>query len=800
MSIFSRRSAEVAQPLGGTVLSLSRLLGHQAYDTDPIRTDADALKAYSGWVYACVSTISQDVRSSTWNVWQKAGTGREDWKALEEGQVPDVLARPNSSQTFADLLELTQVHLDLAGRAFWHLVTAGPGGRVVGIQPLNPDWVSKAVYNDARTQLTGWEIAVGGSGRRTLPAEDVILFRYPDPVDPVGGMSPIRAVAMSADMDTYSRAYAASHLRNHAQPTGILTTESELTRDQASTLAEAWKDSHQGTNNIQVLGKGAQYQPLSSTIRDLAYLELSRVSRDQILAAYHVPASKLGLVEDSSRANGEESDRTYSALCLGPRLRRYHEPITQRVLPRLGLDSSRFCFEFDPVEVADKTFERDAAQAAFQAGAITLDEYRDRIGFGPDPNGRGAVYFVPLGFSVVEEPDSSSLAVSSDSLEEDSAVLQDAARGEAGLGDSVAPDLVLNGAQVASLVSVVEAMMAGTLPYPSALEIVQSAFGMSEEKARRILGPETNAGINEPQAVSEAVDRAMRSLELDDRELEDPSEERIEIAALRFLSSQGEAERRMKGRLRAFFSRMQKAVLAELKSSPPRAASPAETRAPMPSLEDVLLEFDEDLKAILFEESFSTFGEGFESFSQELASTISPDLHVDFNLVSDEVIEWAARESAKKVKGITAETLGTVQEIVSSSLAEGDSIDGIADKLRAKFDEYKGVRAETIARTETANAYNAGKFENARAFDEANDDLVVTKTWVPTQDDRTRDAHRSGAIKNSSGQTARTLPINEAFYVGGEPMQRPLDDNDGRTSAGNVIRCRCVLINDVRDV
>ena len=811
MSIFTRRSAEVSQPIGGTAFSLARLLGQQAYDTDPIRTDGDALKSYSGWVYACVSTISQDVRSSTWNVWQKSGASRNEWKALEDSQLPEPLVRPNGTQTFADLLELTQVHMDLAGRAFWHLVTNGPGGKVVGIQALNPDWVTKAVYNEARTQLVGWELSVSGSGRRVLPADDVILFRYPDPVDPVAGMSPIRAVAMSADMDTYSRAYAASHLRNHAQPTGILTTESELTRDQAATLSEAWTDSHQGTSKIQVLGKGAQFQVLSAHIKDLEFLNLARVSRDQILSAYHVPSSKLGLIEDSSRANGEESDRTYSALCLGPRLRRYHDPISHRLLPRLGLDPSRYAFEFDPVEVADKTFDRDAAQTAFNAGAITLDEYRERIGFQPEANGNGSVYFVPMGSTVVENPETGMAPMSVGSGEPSEPIEVSpgsAERGEAGPGESLAKETVLNGAQVTSLIAVVQAMMGGSLPYDSALEIVQSAFGMSLEKALRILGPEENAGSAASQSAREPIpepsededeeaveSRSLEEVEVESKDLEDPTEEQIEIAALRFLSAQGESERRLKGRIRAVFSKMQKAVLSEFRKNE-RSIPGAETRAPIPELNEIISEFDDELQMAISDEGERAFGEGFSSFSQELPKRIPPSLHIDFNLIAEDVTRWALEESAKKVVGITEETQTQVQKIVSSSLEEGQSMTNIADKLAEKFDEFKGVRSETIARTETANAYNYGKLTNAEAFDKTYPEFSLTKTWVPTQDDRTRESHRAGAIKNRAGQVKRTVPINEPFRVDGEDMMRPLDPNG---SAKNVIRCRCVMTMDVKE-
>ena len=788
-----RRGAEIPVPTTGTQFSLARILNQGTYDTDPIKNDADALKSYSGWVYACVSTISQDVRSSSWNVWEKSGTSREDWKPLDGPRLPSVLLRPTPDQTWGDLIELTQVHLDLAGRAFWHLITNGPGGNVVGIQSINPDWITKAVYNDARTQLIGWELAASGSKRTVLPADDVVMFRYPDPIDPTGGVSPIRAVAMSADMDTYSRAYAASHLRNHAQPTGILTTENELTRDQAATLADAWRETHAGTDKIQVLGKGAQFQTLSAHIKDLEFLNLARVSRDQILGAYHVPASKLGLVEDASRANGEESDRVYSSLCLGPRLRRYHEPITLRVLPRLGLDPSRFCFEFDPVEVADKTFNRDAAQAAFNAGAITLDEYRERIGFPPEQNGNGAVYFVPLGSTVVENPETGMAPMSAGNADADEPVALAADRGEAGIGDSVAPDLVLNGAQVASLVSVVEAMMSGALPYASALEIVQSAFAMSEDKARRILGPESNAGINEPVAVAEAVDRAVRSLEVEaaDRELQDPSDERMELTALRFLTRQGEAERRMQGRLRAIFSRMQSAVIKGVREG--KRAAPVH-RASLADLAIIIDQFNDEIRELLTEEAERNFGEGFEDFSAEIASTVAPELLIEFNLISNEVLAWAQSDAAEKITTISKTLHGEVKDVLELSLAEGDSIDGLTKRLGEFFDDSKGFKAETIARTETAGAYNYGKYTNAEAFDQANATLQVTKTWVPTQDNRTREAHRAENIQNAQGENKRTVLRSEAFKVDGEDMMRPLD---GNASAGNVIRCRCVMTFDV---
>ena len=807
MSIFAKtqRAAEVPQPAGGLNFSLARLLNQEAYDTDPIKTDTDALKSYSGWIYACVSAIAQDVRSSPWSIWQRSGTSRKDWKKLEGSQIPEILMRPSATQTWADLVELTQTHLDLSGRAFWHLITAGSGGRVVGIQVLNPDWVNKPVYNADRTMLTGWEINVSGAKRRVLPADDVILFRYPDPMDPTGGISPVRAVAMSADMDTYSRAYAASHLRNHAQPTGILTTEAELTRDQAALLAEGWQDNHQGTSKIQVLGKGAQFQTLSAHIKDLEFAALAKVSMDQILAAYHIPKSRIGMIDDSSRANGEESDRVYSSLCLGPRLKRYEQPITYRLFPRIGLDPTRYSFEFDSVDVADKEFERIAAETAFGKGAITMDEYRDRIGFEPEAGGNGAVYFVPMGSTVTENPETGMAPMAAGEIApafEDVPTIApdaDAARGEAKVGESIAPETVLNGAQVTSLIQVVTAMMTGTLPYASALEIIQSAFGMSMEKAQRILGPESNAGINKPEVTAAAVGRALEAVEVDteikadDRELSDPSDDQIEIAALRFLHSQEDGERRMKGRLRAVFTKMSKAVVAAAKSE--RAASKGvKTRASATELDAVIDSFNDELEAIIEEEALTQFSAGHEAFASEIAGKVAPELLIDFNMISDATKDWAKKHAGKQITNIGDTTKQKVRRVLDESMEANESIDQLANRLRDDFNKFKGIRAETIARTETAGSYNAGKFNNSEVFADENPDLDVLKTWVPTQDNRTREHHKAENIKNQTGDTKRTVLQNQPFLVNGEQMMRPLDP---KGSAENVVRCRCVLIYDV---
>lgn len=115
----------------------------------------------------------------------------------------------------------------------------------------------------------------------------------------------------------------------------------------------------------------------------------------------------------------------------------------------------------------------------------------------------------------------------------------------------------------------------------------------------------------------------------------------------------------------------------------------------------------------------------------------------------------------------------------------GESIDQITDRLRRAFavdgQELGVVRAERIARTETAMAWNTASFDTTRALpDEVRPGC---KVWLSAKDQRVRDVHAA-----AHGQT---VPLDGKFNVGGELLDYPCDPNGSPT---NVINCRCVAV------
>jgi len=119
--------------------------------------------------------------------------------------------------------------------------------------------------------------------------------------------------------------------------------------------------------------------------------------------------------------------------------------------------------------------------------------------------------------------------------------------------------------------------------------------------------------------------------------------------------------------------------------------------------------------------------------------------------------------------------------VIAQAMDEGWSVPTTTQAIRESVASLAGYRAEALARTDLIGLANAGgQRASARAF-AARDD--VHKTWVATMDPRTRPEHLE-----AHGQS---VPLNEYYTVGGEPLMFP---GDPQGTDEMVINCRCTQI------
>jgi hypothetical protein len=147
------------------------------------------------------------------------------------------------------------------------------------------------------------------------------------------------------------------------------------------------------------------------------------------------------------------------------------------------------------------------------------------------------------------------------------------------------------------------------------------------------------------------------------------------------------------------------------------------------------------------------------------------------------IIEYLSSETFLQSIGFIVTTFyDDIQQIIASGIARQATKQDITKDIMRIMTEKSKFRAETIAITETHKASSYASDKRAKDMQrELN--LNMRKKWVAVQDARTRNTHLSMRSKEAIG-------MNEMFVVGGEKMDRP---HASGASAGNTIRCRCVL-------
>jgi len=145
------------------------------------------------------------------------------------------------------------------------------------------------------------------------------------------------------------------------------------------------------------------------------------------------------------------------------------------------------------------------------------------------------------------------------------------------------------------------------------------------------------------------------------------------------------------------------------------------------------------------------------------------------------MLQYVETEALKKAKSISQTDLADVRGAIADGIDAGDGAAEIGRRIRGKA-SLTPYRASVIARTETHNAATYGVVETARDA-EVELGITIKKKWLPTTDNRTREAHL--AMSN-----APAVFLGEPFIVDGEPLDRP---GDPAGKAGNIINCRCAV-------
>lgn len=215
----------------------------------------------------------------------------------------------------------------------------------------------------------------------TIPSERVVWIREPHPTDIYAGMTPLEALGLSVETDWYQRLYNRNFILNDARPGGFLVLKAGDTLD-----PEDWADIRsrfgngpQAAGRFEILdGENAQWIDGATTPRDQQYVELRKSVRDEILEGFGVPESIAGNASGRTFANADAEQEVFWRETMLP-----HLELLARAWDQLTPEDDIF-ISFDwtrvPILERDIRAQREVKFKEYQAGAISLDEYREDTG------------------------------------------------------------------------------------------------------------------------------------------------------------------------------------------------------------------------------------------------------------------------------------------------------------------------------------------------------------------------------------------------------------------------------------
>lgn len=333
-------------------------------------------------IYACIEKTA----STTAQVKMEL-VDRSNGEVLPDHPLATLLDRPNSLMTEYDFWTSVIIYLKLSGTAYYRKVR-DDAGNVVSLWPLRPDWVAAKISENGSIYF---EVSPWGLEPEKVPVDDMLRFRYFNPRNPLLGHSPAEVASRVLGVDNSATDYVKHFFEKGGSPPGLLTTVQKLTDSQAENIRQRWVDRYGGSMNWHypaVLDKDAKYQQLGSTIQEMGFHWLDARNEARICSIMGVPpiiiGAKVGL-DKATYSNYEQARASWWQDTLMSMYRLLADTMNEQLVRDFD-PARRFKFQWDfsrvpaLMEDDDKTWSR--ATAAFEAGAITRNEFYELVGMG----------------------------------------------------------------------------------------------------------------------------------------------------------------------------------------------------------------------------------------------------------------------------------------------------------------------------------------------------------------------------------------------------------------------------------
>lgn len=697
-----------------------------------VLSDYMDLYATQPYVYVCARDIAQAAASVKYQI-LKEGTELTDPNSV----IASTLKSPNPHETWKDLIEVTFLHLELSGNAFWELVR-DEKGELIGIYSLHPHKMEIVPHPSKKVSGYVYYPKKGSTEEIVYSADEILHFKYIDPKDQYWGQPPIRASGNSITLDFYALGWNKDFFKNGAVPDGVLESEEQISETAYNRMIALWIKRHGNLNKKShmpaILEEGLKYKPIGISQRDMQFKDLRAMSKQEVYDVMGVPATW--------RTNPAEKKSFWLDNVI-PKLGKIEQAINIHLMQpdenSKNMDNFEFKFVSLEIEsiVEDEAVKTQIVGDLVAKGIMTINEVRARY-WGKPPVPWGEEAWMPVGLA----PVSSGLHPTTPTAPN-------------GPGNQI------------------------TTPYRA---------GESS--------PYQVPNVQQPSRLDSAAP-AKKSVggwvPLDKIDLAEPDWRNRKAvymwkAWIAWAKAAAGDEKKLAQLIGDYFEeqfiRLKRKIRPRWNKHVKKGADL--TIKKEENVDDLLFDLDEEGSILR-----SVFGPEvrriIEKYGNQQLGEFKID--IDFDMQDPRIVKFMNEHTGENITHIEETTRDMVRRRLAESVQKGEDFDDAMVRLGEIFAPEGGIaeaRARLIARTELVTLTNQAKYEAAKQTG-----VVKRKMWVSELLPTTR---REENGPNHADMNGRILPIDKKFSVrsrsGTDEMDGP---GDGSASAENVCGCLCVL-------
>ena len=287
-----------------------------------------------------------------------------------------LLEQVNRWYARTDLWRATEIYLNLWGSAYWMLDRDADGNRE--IWPLRPDRVS--IVPDRDEYIRGF-VYHGRSRMIALTPDEVVWFRYFNPLEEYAGLSPVAPSRMAVDMGRDGLRFNRNFLRNSAQPDFVMLTNEYMNDSEVDDFYRRWEARYRGPANAHrpaVASFVRDIKTLGLSHRDMDFIQGLRWSLEEVSRAFGVPRPLLSDLERATFSNVNAAERFFWRNTMVPEMTFLSQQVTRQLFPLLGYDNLEMEFDLSAIEALaeDENARTTRETQLLDRGVLTINEVR----------------------------------------------------------------------------------------------------------------------------------------------------------------------------------------------------------------------------------------------------------------------------------------------------------------------------------------------------------------------------------------------------------------------------------------